>query len=133
MENQRWGSHGRGIPMKVLRDELKLKIDDFGADPELSALIRRYFDLTIDYMVRNNSSFGAYPRVSVSKKPDRRELLERNPQIREERVAEYLEFEKRMREEGFDLAPRYQVAPPLGRVKAAGQSGSSSAQSRAKR
>jgi hypothetical protein len=42
MENQRWGSHGRGIPMSVLRDELKLKIDDFGADRELSGLIRRY-------------------------------------------------------------------------------------------
>jgi len=69
----------------------------------------------------------------VSKKPDRRELLERNPQIREERVAEYLEFEKRMREQGFDLAPRYQVAAPLGRVRATGQGGSTSTQSRSKR
>lgn len=51
-------------------------------------------------------------------KPDRRELLKRNPQIREERVAEYLDFEKKMKEQGFDLAPRYQVAQPLGRVKA---------------
>ena len=55
------------------------------------------------------------------KKPDRRELLRRNPQIREERVAEYLEFEKRMKEQGFDLVPRYQVAQPLGRVDAARQ------------
>jgi len=54
----------------------------------------------------------------VIKKPDRREMLNRNPQIREERVAEYLEFEKNMKAQGFDLAPRYQVAQPLGRVKA---------------
>jgi hypothetical protein len=62
MENQRWGSHGRGIPMSVLRDELKLKIDDFGADPELSGLVRRYFDLTIDLMVRNSIPHLAHTR-----------------------------------------------------------------------
>jgi len=62
MENQRWGSHGRGIPMKVLREELKLKIDDFGSDAELSALVRRYFDLTIDFMVRNNIAHLAHTR-----------------------------------------------------------------------
>jgi hypothetical protein len=45
--------------------------------------------------------------------------LERNPQIRHERVAEYFEFEKRMREQGFDLTRRYRVAQPLGRVKRA--------------
>jgi len=48
--------------MKVLRDELKLKIDDFGADPELSGLVRRDFDLTIDYMVRNNIGHLAHTR-----------------------------------------------------------------------
>jgi hypothetical protein len=62
MENQRWGSHGRGIPMSILRDELKLKIDDFGADLELSGLVRRYFDLTIDLMVRNNIPHFAHTR-----------------------------------------------------------------------
>lgn len=62
MENQRWGSHGRGIPMSVLRDELKLKIDDFGADLELSGLVRRYFDLTIDLMVRNSIPHLAHTR-----------------------------------------------------------------------
>jgi hypothetical protein len=62
MESERWGSHGRGIPMKVLREELKLKIDDFGADPDLAGLVRRYFDLTIDLMVRNNIPHLAHTR-----------------------------------------------------------------------
>jgi hypothetical protein len=48
--NQRWHSHGRGIPLNVLREELKLKIDDFGADPELAILIRRYHALARDFM-----------------------------------------------------------------------------------
>lgn len=40
---KRWHSHGRGIHMKVLRDELKLRIDDFDDDPELASLLREYF------------------------------------------------------------------------------------------
>ncbi len=48
--------------MKVLREELKLRIDDFGAHAELSALIRRYFDLTIDFMVRNDVGHLAHTR-----------------------------------------------------------------------
>lgn len=68
----------------------------------------------------------------MKKKPDRAELLRQNPQIREERVAEYLEFERRMKEQGFDLAPRYQVAQPLGRLEAPRQ-GTQSASRAAKR
>jgi hypothetical protein len=49
---------------------------------------------------------------------DRSELLKRNPQIREERVTGFLEFARRLTEQGFDLAPRYQLAAPLGRVDA---------------
>jgi hypothetical protein len=63
MDNTRWGSHSRGIPMKVLREELKLKIDDFGADAELHALIRGYYDLAVDYMLRNEIAHLAHSRV----------------------------------------------------------------------
>jgi hypothetical protein len=38
MKHDEWGSHGRGIPMQVLQKELKLKIDDFGADAVLHNL-----------------------------------------------------------------------------------------------
>lgn len=53
MEHDLWGSHGRGISMRVLQQELNLKIDDFGADPVLSSSIRGYFELLVDYIVQN--------------------------------------------------------------------------------
>lgn len=54
MKHDLWGSHGRGLPMKVLQQEVNLKIDDFGADPALSQTIRDYFGLLSDYLIRNN-------------------------------------------------------------------------------
>ncbi|MCI0378576.1 MAG: hypothetical protein L0215_13285 [Gemmataceae bacterium] len=50
MDHQRWHSHGRPIPMEVLRRELNLRIDDFGSDPELSRFIRDYHEFLSDYM-----------------------------------------------------------------------------------
>ena len=62
MDNTRWGSHGRGIPMDVLRDELKLRIDDFGVNAKLSSLIHRYFSLVIDFVVQNQVGHLAHSR-----------------------------------------------------------------------
>lgn len=62
MDNRRWGSHGRGIPMKTLRDELNLRIDDFGQNPKLSALIRLYYSLAVDYVTRNKFGHLAHSR-----------------------------------------------------------------------
>ena len=46
----RWHSHGRGISMQQLSgSDLRLKIEDFGADPELSTRIRNYHGLATDY------------------------------------------------------------------------------------
>ena len=45
---ENWHSHGRGIHMKALND-MGLKIDDFGADPELRQNIRNYYGLAIDF------------------------------------------------------------------------------------
>lgn len=53
MKHDEWGSHGRGIAMHVLQNELNLKIDDFGANQVLSSSIRSYYDLLVDYIVRN--------------------------------------------------------------------------------
>jgi hypothetical protein len=39
--------------MRVLQQELNLKIDDFGADTVLSSSIRSYFELLVDYIVQN--------------------------------------------------------------------------------
>jgi len=54
MEHQRWGTHARGISMQVLRDELRLRIDDLTKDPPLHALTRNYFALGVDFMLRND-------------------------------------------------------------------------------
>lgn len=53
-DHQRWRSHGRGIPMKTLKDELKLKIDDFGATPALGKAIKEYFDFVVNCMIKEN-------------------------------------------------------------------------------
>ncbi len=51
-DTERWHSHGRGIELKTLRDELKLKIEDYSTEPELKKAVREYFDLLHDYMQR---------------------------------------------------------------------------------
>ncbi len=48
----KWHSHGRGIGMEDLRGEdIKLMIDDFGADEELNPMIRNYHALALEYAV----------------------------------------------------------------------------------
>jgi len=50
----------------------------------------------------------------MSNAEDHRKILERNPGVRPERVAEYLEFERQMKAQGLETRPRYQVTSPLG-------------------
>lgn len=51
----KWHSHGRGIPMhRLMGEELKLEIDDFGADDKLNSLIRNYHGLAVDYIGKLN-------------------------------------------------------------------------------
>ena len=49
---KRWNSHGIGINMQVLKRELKLKIDDFGANKQLNQDVRTYHKLLFDYLQR---------------------------------------------------------------------------------
>lgn len=49
---KRWNSHARPIPMDVLRNDLNLKIEDFGAIPERKESVRCYHRLLRDYMGR---------------------------------------------------------------------------------
>jgi hypothetical protein len=51
-ETKKWHSHGRGISKEILQNDLKLVIDDFGADPDLHAKVRSYDKLFSDYMMR---------------------------------------------------------------------------------
>ena len=44
-----WRSHGRGIPISVIREELYLKVDDFGKKGRMNKCIRHYYDLIQDH------------------------------------------------------------------------------------
>ena len=50
----RWHSHGRGITMSILRNDLKLRIEDFGANRDLNDAIRAYYRLLRDYMEKRS-------------------------------------------------------------------------------
>jgi len=47
-----WHSHGRGISMAVLSNDVGVLIDDFGANPKLSAAIKEYCDPLNHYLMR---------------------------------------------------------------------------------
>ncbi|NMO15246.1 serine dehydrogenasease [Pyxidicoccus fallax] len=53
-DHEYWRSHGRRIPMQVLQDELKLRIQDFGSVPEHNRAIRDYFHLMSDFIAANS-------------------------------------------------------------------------------
>ena len=52
-DHERWLTHGRGIDMRTLREELRLKIKDFGTTPDLKKAIWDYFWFLRDHMARN--------------------------------------------------------------------------------
>lgn len=47
-----WHSHNRGISMVVLRDKLRLQIEDFGQNEDLNKAIGEYYRLLTDYLMR---------------------------------------------------------------------------------
>lgn len=60
----RWHSHGRGISMRELTSsEIKLEVDDFGADSDLSEKIRNYHGLATDYF--SKLGYNAYIHSKV--------------------------------------------------------------------
>jgi len=54
-DTKRWHSHGYGISMEVLKNDLNLLIDDFGSDQEKSPAIKAYHELLSDYMEKRGS------------------------------------------------------------------------------
>lgn len=57
-----WHSHGRGISMKTLEDEVGLKIKDFAADAELDKRTRAYYRLLTDYRLRRDDRLTVHSR-----------------------------------------------------------------------
>jgi membrane-bound ClpP family serine protease len=58
----KWNSHGRGIPMNVLQNDLNLQIEDFGANAKLNGCIRDYHRLLQDYLATIRSQFVIHTR-----------------------------------------------------------------------
>lgn len=64
----RWHSHGRGIPMRELTGKnVKLLIDDFGEDQELSSHIRNYHGLAVDYFGKMGFSGYIHSQLGLRK------------------------------------------------------------------
>lgn len=59
-DNKTWHSHGRMIGIKTLRDVLRLEIEDYGTDKDLSKAIRMYSDTLSDYLQRQNLQIFLY-------------------------------------------------------------------------
>ncbi len=59
-DTDRWHSHGYGISMDVLTRDMNLKIDDFGANQELSDAIRSYHQLFEDYLAKRGIVMGVH-------------------------------------------------------------------------
>lgn len=63
-----WRSHGRGISIGVVRNDLNLVVEDFGTDPafnELNTRLRAYYRLLQDYMLRRGHSVVIQTRESM--------------------------------------------------------------------
>ena len=64
-DTRRWRSHGRGISLQVVKQDLNLIVEDFGADPALADLnikVRSHYRLLQDYMGRMGKSFTIQTR-----------------------------------------------------------------------
>lgn len=61
-DNSRWHSHGRGIGMKTLVEDINLKIEDYSQIKKLSSTIREYYELLLDYMNREKISMFVHTK-----------------------------------------------------------------------
>lgn len=61
--NSLWHSHGRSIGINILTTVLKLKIDDYSDDPDLSKKIRNYNDLICEYILRHGAKAFLHSRI----------------------------------------------------------------------
>ncbi|GHC79259.1 hypothetical protein GCM10010136_31670 [Limoniibacter endophyticus] len=66
-ETTRWRSHGRGLSIMTVRNDLKLEVEDFGSDADLSDLNKKvsgYYRLLKDYMGRRGWQYAVQTRDS---------------------------------------------------------------------
>lgn len=51
-KSDRWHSHGRGINMRTLVDDVKLRIEDYTMMGNVGKTVREYYELMLDYIRR---------------------------------------------------------------------------------
>ena len=61
-DNNRWKAHGRPINIDILRNELKLEINDFSEDARQEGIISSYYNYLMDYIRKNGSGFCFHTR-----------------------------------------------------------------------
>lgn len=59
-DNKQWHMHGRFIGIDTLRNKLRLEIEDFGTDQNLSQHVRIYSDMLYDYYKRQGIGFALH-------------------------------------------------------------------------
>jgi len=65
---ERWHSHGRGISIRELQsDDIKLKINDYGADPTLRDAIKQYYEIFSDYSRKTNATISIHTRLGFKR------------------------------------------------------------------
>jgi len=63
--NNLWKSHGRPINIECLENELKLKIEDYSNDEVRRNLIRSYYELLSDYVIKNGFNIFVQTRKFI--------------------------------------------------------------------
>lgn len=63
--HNRWKSHGRPINIDILKDELKLKIEDYSNNNVRKELIRGYYELLTDYIVSKNQTIFVHTKFNI--------------------------------------------------------------------
>lgn len=67
-DTRKWRSHGRGLSLQVIQNDLNLLVEDFGADPNLGNLnrsVRSYYRLFQDYMKKMGRTIAVHTREQL--------------------------------------------------------------------
>lgn len=63
--HNRWKSHGRPINIDILKNELKLKIEDYSNNTVRKDLIRGYYELLTDYIASKNQTIFVHTKFNI--------------------------------------------------------------------
>jgi hypothetical protein len=61
-DNRIWHSHGRMIGINKLQDRLRLRIENYGSDDKLTASMRQYSELLIEFSEKQSTPFFLHYR-----------------------------------------------------------------------